>query len=306
MSDHLCVVCSVRPCKGDSELCGGCFVRLRVELATVQWAHDWLGVAMAASGVGPDTGVVHRSAESRPPYRLDITDARTDIEAKLASWARMIGEEHFPPLAGPLDATVPGICTWLRARLPWCSDQPWVDSFLAELAELRRMAYGLAPWDRTRTDMPLPCPACTLLSLSLYGGDDAVVCRARDCGHVMTAYEYKREVDEWMQRRRLEIAENAMREAPDADRGAAPADAPPKPLAVREGSLWCWQPLKPDARIRCRITAVNWNGEEWWIEAENTQTTRGGERGARTWNTLDSWVESAVLVRPGPQEVAAA
>lgn len=206
MSDTLCVVCNTRPRKGRSYLCGGDFVRLRVELATVQDAHRWLGVAMNASGAGPNTGVMRHAADSKPPYRLDFTDARTDIEGKLASWAQMIGEEHFPPLAGPLDATVPGICTWLRARLPWCSDQPWVDAFLTELADLRRMAYGLAPWDRTRTDSSLPCPSCALLTLSLYGGDDAVVCRNRPCGHIMTVHEYRRAVSEWMQRQNRELA----------------------------------------------------------------------------------------------------
>lgn len=208
MSEATCVVCNTRPRKGRSYLCGGDFVRLRVELATVQDAHRWLGVAMNASGAGPNTGVIHHAADSKPPYRVDFTDARRDIEAKLASWAQMIGEKHFPPLAGPLDATVPAICTWLRARLPWCSDQPWVDSFLAELADLRRMAYSLAPWDRTRRDSAMPCPAkdCGLLTLSFYGGEDSWVCRNRLCGHVMTVNEYRKAIEEWMDRQRREMA----------------------------------------------------------------------------------------------------
>lgn len=214
MTETACVVCTTRPRKGSSYLCGGCFVRLRVELATVQWAHDWLGAAMTASGAGPKAGAVHRAADSKPPYRLDLTDARNDIHARLSSWAQMIGEEHVPPLAGPLDGTVPGICTWLRARLPWCSDQEWVDAFLAELVELRQSAYRLAPWDRVRTDLPLPCPGdgCRsidpngLLTLSQYGGDDAVVCRNKLCGHTMTAYEYKKAVGEWMDQRQRQLA----------------------------------------------------------------------------------------------------
>jgi hypothetical protein len=68
---------------------------------------------------------------------------------------------------------------------------------------------------------------------------------------------------------------------------------PPRlPLAVHLGSTWCWEPLKPHAREECRITGVQWNGEEWWIEAESSS--------GRHWNTLDRWVEAAVLVTPGP------
>jgi hypothetical protein len=211
MSESACIACATRPRKGDSELCGGCFARLRELVATVEWAHGWLGVNMAGGASGFKPGSLHRKADSRPPYRLDLSDARTDIHTKLASWAQAIGEEHVPPLAGPLDDSVPSIGRWLRARLPWVSDQPWVDSFIAELAELRGLAYGLAPWDRCRTDLPLPCPAkgCGLLTLALYGGDDAVICRSRDCGHIMTAYEYKKGVKEWIQRRQEEAAKAA-------------------------------------------------------------------------------------------------
>lgn len=196
MSDTLCLVCTTRPRKGRSYLCGGDFVRLRVELATVQDAHRWLGVAMNASGAGPNTGVVRHAADSKPPYRLDFTDARQDIEAKLASWAQMIGEERFPPVAGPPRGDICAVGTWLHEQLPWVSDQAWVDEFLRELVELRRAAYQLAPWDRTRRDVPLPCSECGLLSLALFGASDFVVCRNRTCGNSMTVAEYRIQVSE--------------------------------------------------------------------------------------------------------------
>jgi hypothetical protein len=211
MSDTLCVVCDTRPRKDRSHTCGGCFVRLRIELATVLGAHDWLGGNMGPGSAGLNGAVTRRPGESRPPYRVEFSDARTLIHKKLAEWAGYIAREHFPPLAGPADDTLPAIGVWLRARLPWVSDQPWAGEFLEQLGQLRREAYGLAPWDRMRTDLPLPCPGkgCGLLTLSLYGGDDAVVCRNRTCGHVMTAYEYKKGVEEWMERRREEAAKAA-------------------------------------------------------------------------------------------------
>lgn len=73
-----------------------------------------------------------------------------------------------------------------------------------------------------------------------------------------------------------------------------PSGAPRLPLSVREGSVWCWEPLKPHA-AECTVTATRWNGEEWWIELET------GRDRARHWNELDRFVEAAVLVRPGPQ-----
>jgi hypothetical protein len=79
----------------------------------------------------------------------------------------------------------------------------------------------------------------------------------------------------------------------------AMTEAPRLPLAIREGSTWCWAPLKPDAREECRITATVWNGEEWWIESESTKSANR----PRSWNTLDSWAECAVLVTPGPQDI---
>jgi hypothetical protein len=77
-----------------------------------------------------------------------------------------------------------------------------------------------------------------------------------------------------------------------------PAPAAPRlPLSIREGSIWCWEPLNPRARAECTVTATRWNGEEWWIELET------GRDKTRHWNDLDRFIEAAVLVRPGPQDV---
>lgn len=60
-------------------------------------------------------------------------------------------------------------------------------------------------------------------------------------------------------------------------------------IVPRVGSIWIWEPLKPHARQKARVTAVRWNGEEVWVEAAN-------ERGQLTWNELSHWVESTVLL----------
>jgi hypothetical protein len=201
----LCVICHDRPPVGTSYLCGGDYARLRTDLALTAWAHWWLGRAMVTPAPAWKPGAIHHAAtEGQPPFPVALLDARSAIEAVLGSWARMIAEEHTPALAGPADGGVESVVRWLRARLPWCSDQPWVDDYARELAELRQQAHGLVPWSRARRDLPVPCPACGLLSLSAYSGDDAIVCRSHDCGRVVAWVEYehavRREWDDEMRR----------------------------------------------------------------------------------------------------------
>lgn len=64
-------------------------------------------------------------------------------------------------------------------------------------------------------------------------------------------------------------------------------------LVPRIGSLWEWEPLAPHARVRCFVTAVEWNGEECWVEAEFGY-------GRKAWNELGRWMEAAVLISPEP------
>lgn len=65
-------------------------------------------------------------------------------------------------------------------------------------------------------------------------------------------------------------------------------------IAPRVGGTWMWEPLKPHARERTRVTDVRWNGEEVWVGSESA----GGKR---AWNELSRWVEAAVLVEPPPE-----
>lgn len=60
-------------------------------------------------------------------------------------------------------------------------------------------------------------------------------------------------------------------------------------IAPQVGSVWEWEPLKPWARMRCRVTEVVWNGEEAWVRCE-------GEDGIEYLNELSRWVEATVMV----------
>jgi hypothetical protein len=76
----------------------------------------------------------------------------------------------------------------------------------------------------------------------------------------------------------------------------------PRPLI---GTLWVWEPGKPHAIELIKVTAVRWNGEEWWVETEAVvQAPLSGEAtpGARHWNDLSRFWEACHRVqrRPGP------
>lgn len=195
-----CVICHDRPPVGHSMIDGGCYARLRGDLATVEWAYGLLGEQLLALPAAWKPGSIGAAGGSRPPLSLAVVDARANIEGVLGSWARMVAEEHQPALHGPADGSVPAVGAWLDARMPWISDQPWVDEFARELGELRRAAHALAPWGRARRDLPLPCPetACGLLTLSWYADTDSVICRNRLCGLSMTIGQYRDEVSAWM------------------------------------------------------------------------------------------------------------
>jgi hypothetical protein len=60
------------------------------------------------------------------------------------------------------------------------------------------------------------------------------------------------------------------------------------------GSVWDWEPAKPHAAVRLVVTAVKWNGEEWWVTTEDAS-------GKEAWNDLGRWVEATVMVEPAPE-----
>lgn len=185
-----CVVCTEREAHGYSLMCGACFNKLRADITVLVGAYIWLGIAMISTGGQRGETVSRQPAGSRMPYRADLHDARDDIAGKLKSWARDIAEKHVPALRGPADADVETVARWLRMQLPWVSEQDWCTVMATELAETAHAAYGLVPWNRRRSDFPLPCPGCGYLTLSLYGGDEVIMCRNRSCAKALTWPDY--------------------------------------------------------------------------------------------------------------------
>lgn len=66
-------------------------------------------------------------------------------------------------------------------------------------------------------------------------------------------------------------------------------------IAPTVGSVWAWEPLKPEASETVRVTRVEWNGEECWVHSVDAAS------GQKCYpNSLDRWVETTVLVEPAP------
>ncbi|MGH6657593.1 MAG: hypothetical protein ACRDVE_20600 [Actinocrinis sp.] len=200
----MCIACGANWPLPPSLLCGGCYARLRRDLAACEFAYEWLGTTMRALKPAWRTGTITRGGESRPPFDVQLHDARAAIETGLDGWARYIAGLYVPPMAGPADPRVPTVARWLRGRLRWCSDQPWCGEFAVALAELRQAAYALAPWERGMERLPLPCPGrgCGRQSLVFYQGSDTVTCSRRQCGHTMPMSQYRAMIEDWYRQNR--------------------------------------------------------------------------------------------------------
>jgi hypothetical protein len=69
--------------------------------------------------------------------------------------------------------------------------------------------------------------------------------------------------------------------------------------SVQLGSVWCWEPLRPDLCTRVLITGLEWNGEEWMVRIQSRSGLVWGEA---AWNTLGRFTEAAVLIAPSSEE----
>ena len=187
----LCLLCAEGHTVGSSYLCGRCFGRLRRNVAILVGVHGWLGVAMYTPAPTRRDGPGRSAPGSRPPFNPALHDLRVDITGKLRSWSRLIAEEH--QLRGPADGDVRTVAGWMKEQLPWVSDQRWCSEMAAALGESVQDARKLVPWERVCRPLPLPCPGrygCNLLTLCVYGGDDAVTCRNPECGRLINWDDY--------------------------------------------------------------------------------------------------------------------
>lgn len=177
-------------------------------------ALDWLGASMVryASPAGAGSGPVSGSPEAPMPLRAEMADQRTEITAALREWALDAAGWQLPVfagcghaaggmrVAGPAHNSPAVVAGWLVSRLEWLALWPGYPRMAEAFSRALGGAYGLAPWGRTRRDLPVPCTACGLAAVSQYGGDDWIRCRS--CGHRVPWWRY----EQWVRRALREAA----------------------------------------------------------------------------------------------------
>lgn len=190
--DH-CTGCAPRPAHGTSWLCGSCYHRrLRSPLRQIPALHDWLTAQKAGlRAVTYDDDHVSSSNDHPLPFNATITDFLDMVMAvNLNGWATRVARESPPGPAAPTGAVE--AAGWMEARAGWISEQPWVPLLVVHLAEIRRRARLLAPWQPTRHPLPLPCLECEQQTLVLFGGEDWVTCTNPACDAIIGWYRYQR------------------------------------------------------------------------------------------------------------------
>jgi hypothetical protein len=188
-----CSGCAPRPAHARSQLCGRCFYRrLRSPLRQLPDIHDWLGARMGGMRTNWSEPGVTGSRETPLPINADMHDLRGLNARLLAGWAHRAAAEHVPPIRGPAHWDVRTTAGWLDRHATWCAQQAWVPALIGHLGELTGRARGLVPWEQYRTRLPLPCPKCEQMTLTLFGGEDWVTCIQDGCDEVIGWFRYQR------------------------------------------------------------------------------------------------------------------
>lgn len=135
-----------------------------------------------------------RPGSSTPvPLNVEAHDLLQKIPGVLASWTGMVCEER--DLRGP--DTHDRCAAWLLGQLDWLVEQPWVDDFADEVADLAREAERLIRINPRRHRLEPPCPQCSARELGRWDGTDQVDCEA--CGRAWPEKDYP-----WMVRLALD------------------------------------------------------------------------------------------------------
>ncbi len=152
-------------------ICIGCLSHLEQAVAEMPAHYDQLARRLApGKGHGPH---VSGSRERALPIDPTVADHRTDMQAKLTSWAVMVAEERG--IGTPRSSAVTVVAPWLLVHLRWCCAQPWVDEYAAELRSLRSRSFSLLyPSGRRRVEVGL------CIEEGCEGGLSATVTRADD------------------------------------------------------------------------------------------------------------------------------
>lgn len=175
-------------------VCPACRRAWRDLVTGIVDAFDWLADRMVrfAAPAGYGSGPVSGTREPPAPMRVEMADQRAVLAAVLRDWAGRAAAGGARP--GPAGDDPVVLSRWFVSALDWLAVWPEFPALAAAFSEALGGSYGVAPWGRTRRDLPVPCTACGVQAVSLYGGEEWIRCRA--CGHRIPWWRYER----WVRR----------------------------------------------------------------------------------------------------------
>ncbi|HZB30913.1 MAG TPA: hypothetical protein VE465_12190 [Streptosporangiaceae bacterium] len=192
------------PTAPERRLCRGCLTLSRKILRALPLLYE---DCVHAIDPPPRGHVIEKVSGTRPVHSVNETavDARTNIEAVLASWAGLVAGERRLPASG---GDVGHLTRFLTAHLDWLAAHPGAADFVAEIGEL--VAGTLSVIDARPADMIElgRCiePGCAGLLSARRPGHDAGSAPEVGCDSGRHAWR----PDQWLLlRRRLDRASRA-------------------------------------------------------------------------------------------------
>jgi hypothetical protein len=186
------VNCGVHPSQPASvwsgSLCKACFWRLRNGISELVFAYSWLRQCMVKY---PQWGSerVGGTKEAPAPLRVQLLDQANVIGSLLSRIEKDLYKTINP------SALLEERGHRILERSDALSRHPLIVEIVAAVNAVKTRAHALAPWRRGFIRLPVPCPTCNLLTLTLYDGDSWVTCRNPECEEIaMPHFRY----DKWV------------------------------------------------------------------------------------------------------------
>lgn len=66
--------------------------------------------------------------------------------------------------------------------------------------------------------------------------------------------------------------------------------------SIREGTVWCWGPLRERTKCVVKVLKVELRTDGWWVQARVIKGNENEKKGTESWNEISRFVEAAVLV----------
>ena len=202
---------------GSFYLCEGHLGALRVHLETLGALALHCRRLITPSASAGLTGGRSGAVDAPAPLALSPVDDADDILAWMWSWASMIAEDTGHRLPPQADAWACGgvvhgmrrgdyvalvaLTGWLLDRLDAAARRPWIDEWALESKVKAAQLDRRYPRSERPIFLPMPCPACDLLTLVRHPPrfrdlPVLIVCDSHDCGEVLPENMY-----DWYTRR---------------------------------------------------------------------------------------------------------